>query len=191
LTLATCAAVTGSVLSIYSFISPLLIDRAELPARWVPIALVLFGAAALIGSIIGGRLGDTRPFATPLTTAAVTVVASAGLCAFSTQAAPTLVLFTLLGLVGLSANPILVNLAVRYGGRAPTLASAMATSIFNLGTAIGTWITGLALASDLDTLAPPLVGASFALLILVPLTALALSEHRAGSRPRAMREGHA
>ena len=118
-----------------------------------------------------------------MTTAAVTVVASAGLCAFSTLPAPTLVLFALLGLVGLSANPILVNLAVRYGGHAPTLASAMATSIFNLGTAVGTWITGLALASDLDNLAPPVVGAGFALLIFVPLTALAVTERRAGSRP--------
>ena len=35
-----------------------------------------------------------------------------------------------------------VMLHLRYGGDAPTLASAMATSSFNLGTAIGTWITG-------------------------------------------------
>jgi len=157
----------------------------------VPIALVLFGVAALIGSILGGRLGDTHPFATSLTTAGMTVIASAGLCAFSTLPAPTLVFFTLLGLVGLSANPILVNLAVRYGGHAPTLASAMATSIFNLGTAVGTWITGLALASGLGTLAPPVVGVTFAVLIFLPLTALAVTERRAGSRPRATRETHA
>ena len=118
-------------------------------SRWTMVAIVInsiigagiFGlpskVAALIGSIIGGRLGDTRPFATRVTTAAVTVVASAGLCAFSTLPVPTLVLFTLLGLVGLSTNPMLVNHAVRYGGHAPTLASAMATSIFNLGTAVG------------------------------------------------------
>ena len=44
----------------------------------------------------------------------------------------------LLRLIGLSANPLLVNFAVRYGDNAPTLPSAMATSSFNAGTAVGT-----------------------------------------------------
>ena len=145
LTLATCAAVNAGVLSIYSFIAPLLTERTGLPSWMIPVALMLFGAGALIGSIVGGRLGDAHPFATPLTTAAVTVVAAGGLCLLSTLPIPTLVLFTVLGLVGLSANPVLINMAVRYGGDAPTLASAMATSMFNLGTAVGTAITAIAL----------------------------------------------
>jgi predicted MFS family arabinose efflux permease len=178
LTLATCAAVNAGVLSIYSFIAPLLTERTGLPDWSIPIALVLFGAGALIGSIVGGRLGDSHPFGVPLTTAAVTLVASAGLCVLSTRPVPTLLLFTLLGLVGLSANPVLVNLAVRYGGDAPTLASAMATSIFNLGTAVGTWITGLALAGSLGALAPPVVGVVFGVVVFLPLTTLATLEHR-------------
>ena len=178
LTLATCAAVTASVLSIYSFISPLLTERAGLPGSFVPLALVVFGVAALAGSIIGGRLGDSHPSTTALGAAAGTVVAAAGLCVFSTSAVPTVVLFGLLGVVGLSANPILVNLAVRYGGDAPTLPSAMATSSFNAGTAVGTWITGAALNSQLGELAPPVVGVAFAVLIFVPLTALTMLQRR-------------
>ena len=178
LTLATCAAVTASVLSIYSFISPLLTERAGLPASFVPLALVVFGVAALAGSIIGGRLGDTHPSVTALGVAAGTLAAAAGLCAFSTSAVPAVVLFGLLGLVGLSANPILVNFAVRYGGDAPTLPSAMATSSFNAGTAVGTWITGAALDSRLGELAPPVVGVAFAVVIFLPLTALIIVQRR-------------
>lgn len=182
LTLATCASVNAGVLSIYSFIAPLLTERTGLPNWSIPIALVLFGAGALIGSIIGGRFGDTHPFGTPLTTAAISLLASAGLCLFSTQPVPTLLLFTLLGLVGLSANPVLVNLAVRFGGEAPTLASAMATSIFNLGTAVGTWITGLLLAGTLGALAPPVVGVVFGVVVFLPLATLATLERRATRR---------
>jgi predicted MFS family arabinose efflux permease len=182
LTLATCAAVNAGVLSIYSFIAPLLTDRTGLPAWTIPIALVLFGAGALIGSVLGGRAGDRRPFGTPLVTATVSLVASAGLCLFSTMPIPTLILFTLLGLVGLSANPVLVSLAVRYGGDAPTLASAMATSIFNLGTAVGTAITGAALATSLGTFAIPLVGVIFGVIVFLPLVALTALEHRSRQR---------
>jgi predicted MFS family arabinose efflux permease len=139
---------------------------------------MLFGAGALIGSIVGGRLGDAHPFGTPLTTAAITVVSAGGLCLLSTMPIPTLVLFTVLGLVGLSANPVLINMAVRYGGDAPTLASAMATSVFNLGTAVGTAITGLALTSALGALAPAVVGVSFAVAVFLPLGALIFLEHR-------------
>lgn len=179
LTLATCAAVNAGVLSIYSFIAPLLTERTGMPAWTIPIALVLFGTGALIGSVLGGRAGDQHPFATPLVAAAVTLVAAVGLSLFSTLPVPTFILFSLLGLVGLSANPVLVNLAVRYGGHAPTLASAMATSIFNLGTAVGTAITGAALATSLGALSVPLIGVVFAVIVFLPLVTLTILEHRA------------
>ncbi len=181
LTLATCAGVNAGVLSIYSFVAPLLTDRTGLPGWMIPVALVLFGTGAMVGTIVGGRLGDSYPFGTALTTAATTVVVAGGLCLVSTLPVPTLVLFTVLGLVGLSANPVLVNLAVRYGGDAPTLASAMATSVFNLGTAVGTWVTGVALGGVLGALAPPMVGALFGVVVFLPLGTLALLEHRTRS----------
>jgi predicted MFS family arabinose efflux permease len=176
LTLAVCALVTGGVLSVYSFITPLLTNRTGLPEAVIPAVLLLFGAASLIGNIAGGRLGDTRPYLTTIITTALTVIAAAGICLFSAQTVPTLLLFTLLGLAGLSANPVLVALAARFGGKAPTLATAMPTSIFNLGTAIGTGISATALDSPLGELGPPVVGTIAATLIFIPLSALALRE---------------
>lgn len=178
LVLATCAMITAGVLSIYSYIAPLLTDRAGLSGTAIPLALMAFGIAALVGNIVGGRLGDTHTYATSLAVAALTVLASVGIWLSSTEPVPLLAWFTLLGLVGLSANPILVSLAVRFGGESPTLAAAMPTSIFNLGTAVGTGITSLALDSALGTLAPAVVGTAFAGLIFVPLGLLARRERR-------------
>lgn len=172
--LLTCAATTAGVLSVYSFVSPLLTGRAGMSPALVPVALVLFGTGAFVGNLVGGRLGDRRPLTTVAGAATVSVVASALLCAVSTWAVPALLAFALLGLVGLSANPVLVSLAVRYGGEGATLPSAMATSMFNLGTAVGTAVTAALLGTGLGTVSPPVVGVVFGLLVFVPLGVVVL-----------------
>lgn len=176
LVLATCAMVTGGTLSIYSFISPILTAGTGIPERWVPFALMGFGLAALVGSILGGRMGDSRPLATPVLTAVATLVIALALLLLPSQPALVLILFVVLGLVGLSSNPVLVGLANRYGGEASTLATSMPTAIFNLGTAIGTAFAGAALSSGLGERGPLLVGAVGAALVLVPLALLVLRE---------------
>jgi len=187
LALAACVAVNAGVMSIYSYISPLLTDRAGLPATAVPIVLLVFGIGALVGNLIGGRLGDTRPFAAPLSMMALTLVAAAGLLAFSTSAVAAVVSIALLGLVGLSSNPILISLAVRYGGEAPTLPSAMATSMFNLGTAVGSALVGAALSSPVGTVGIPLVGTVFALAVFAPVLWLRALDRRSSLTLTAVR----
>jgi DHA1 family inner membrane transport protein len=170
--------IMGGVLATYSYISPLLTQRAGLPSSLVPLALVGFGAGALIGSVVGGRLGDHHPYATTLAAAAVTMA----ICIFSRQTLPTVLLVALLGLSGMTVNPVLISLAVRFAGHAPTLASALSTSSFNLGTAVGSWIAGIALESSLRELGPPLVGTVITSLTLIPLGVLATT---AAARSRA------
>ena len=183
--MATCALITAGVLSLYSYIAPLITDRAGLATGVIPFALMAFGAGALVGNIVGGRLGDAHPYATPFVTAGVSFLAWAGICAFSALPVALLALFTLLGLVGLSANPIMISLALRFGGEAATLAAAMPTSIFNLGTAIGTGITSDLLGTSLGVLAPAMVAVVFSAPIFLPLTALVLIERRSTSDGRA------
>lgn len=175
LTLAICAAVNASVLSVYSFVSPLLTQAVGLPTSMVPVVLVMFGTAALVGSLIGGRLGDRRPFRVLMVTAGGTLLATAGLC-LTTTPWTVLLLLMLLGFAGLSANPILVGLVVRYGHIAPTLPSAMATAVFNIGTAAGTIITESLLVSPVALVAPSVTGAGFGLLAFIPLGVLILLE---------------
>ncbi|MGT2426169.1 MFS transporter [Amnibacterium kyonggiense] len=164
--LASCALVTGGVLSVFSYISPLLTDRTGLTAAAVPVALVLFGVASLAGSLIAGRLGDAHPIATVLGCGVLTLASTVGIAAVSTSPVPTLVLFALLGLAGLSANPVLGYLAIRAGGSAPTLASALTPSAFNVGTAVGTGIASFTLTTGLQALGPLLVGVVAGALLL-------------------------
>jgi DHA1 family inner membrane transport protein len=61
--LATMVLFQAGFLGAYSYISPLLTDLADIPAGFVPLVLVGFGIGALIGTAVGGRLGDRRPSA--------------------------------------------------------------------------------------------------------------------------------
>jgi DHA1 family inner membrane transport protein len=178
LVLLTCAFATGGVLSLYSYVSPLLTDRAGLPPTAVPFALVLFGMASLTGTVLAGRLGDAHPYRVVLGASGITVLALVGLALLPT-AAPTLVLFTAVGLTGLSANPILGLLAMRFGGSAPTLANALTPSAFNVGTAVGTGATAALFGTALGAFAPVLVGLVGAVLVLVGATVLTLLHRRA------------
>jgi DHA1 family inner membrane transport protein len=132
-----------------------------------------FGVGALAGSFLGGRLGDTRPYGTTITAAAATAVILIAICLGSHHTLPTVILVALLGLTSMTVNPILLALAVRFAKQAPTLASALSTSAFNLGTAVGSWTAGRALESPLRELGPPIVGTVVAALTLVPLALLA------------------
>jgi DHA1 family inner membrane transport protein len=177
LLLTICAMVNGGILSVYSYLAPMT-RRAGLPDTVLPFVLMAFGASALVGSIVGGRLGDFHPYATIVTTAAVSMIGGVGILVFGAQPAALLFFFALIGLVGLSANPALVSLALEFGGGADLMAAALPASTFNLGTAIGTGIAGAALETGLGALAPALVGAGAAALIFVPLIFLVLAERR-------------
>ena len=173
LALAACATTTGGVLSAYSFVSPLLTDRAGLAVGLVPLVLVGFGVGSLVGTIVGGRLGDARPHATTIAVAAGTLVVLAALALLSAHAVPTVALVVLLGLLGLSANPVLIALAVRAAGAAAALGAALTVSAFNAGTAVGTAVAGRALDSGLGANGPVVVGTVVAALTVVPVVLLA------------------
>ncbi|MEV0261168.1 MFS transporter [Streptomyces sp. NPDC050617] len=180
--LAAAVLIMGGVLAAYTYITPLLTDRAGIPAGAVPLVLVAFGAGALGGTAIGGRFGDRRPTATTIPAAAATGLVLLALIPLSTTPAAAIALIFLMALTGFTINPVVTALAVRSAGDAPTLASALTTSAYNTGIAAGSALAGQALASSLGVTGPALVGALFAGLTLLPLTALAVSAKRARTR---------
>jgi DHA1 family inner membrane transport protein len=178
LALAACAATTGGVLAAYSYVAPLLTERTGIASHLVPLVLAGFGAGSLVGSVLGGRLGDTRPHTATVLAPLATALILSALCFASSAPVPTTVLLALLGLFGLGANPVLITLAVRYAAHAPTLGSSLSVAAFNFGTAAASWIGGAALATGLGVTGPLVVGTAIAALTLIPATALALLRRR-------------
>ncbi|MFD8298787.1 MFS transporter [Streptomyces bauhiniae] len=175
LALGAAVLIMGGVLATYTYITPLLTERAGIPTAAVPLVLIAFGIGALGGTAIGGRLGDRRPMATTITAAAATALTLLALIPASNSPVAAVILVFLMALTGFTVNPVVTSLAVRFAGDAPTLTSALTTSAYNTGIAAGSLVAGQALDSSLGLTGPALVGAIFAALTLLPLIALALS----------------
>ncbi|MFK0127084.1 MFS transporter [Streptomyces nigra] len=182
LALIAAVMIMGGVLAAYTYITPLLTDRAGIPVTAVPLVLVAYGLGAVAGTTIGGRMGDRRPMTTTITGAAATALALALLIPLSASAAPTIVLVALMAMTGFTLNPIVTSLAVRFAGDAPTLTASLTTSAYETGVAAGSALAGVALSSSLGLTGPALVGAVFAALTLLPLIALALRGTRTDAR---------
>lgn len=178
LVLAACLKTTGGVLAAYSFIAPILTDQAGVPATLVPLVLAGFGICSFFGTLLGGRLGDKHPHAVVIVTPAATTLVLLAMALLTGSTWVTVVLVVLLGAFGLSANSVLIHLAVGHAGRAETLGSGLAVAAFNGGTAIGTTIAGATLTSSLGLSGPATVGTSIVALTLIPTITLAVLARR-------------
>ncbi|WP_329343734.1 MFS transporter [Streptomyces sp. NBC_00663] len=187
LTLSSMTLLIGGVLATYTYISPLLTERAGISAGAVPLVLTGYGLGALLGTTVGGRLGDRLPLVTLLTAAATTTLVLLLLTLLSPSPVAAVVLVTLMGMTGFAANPALGALALRFAGSAPTLASGLSGAAPNVGIAIGSWTAGMSLASPLEQAGPPLVGTVAAALTFVPLTVLALMHAARSETPPTQR----
>ncbi|MFZ6993177.1 MFS transporter [Curtobacterium sp. RRHDQ66] len=164
--------ITGSYMGAFAYISPLLTDRTGYPEWAVPIVLVCFGAGALIGTNLAGRLADRRPLTVFITAAAGVGVVLALLLPLSAYGVPTIILVILLGITGMAVPPVATGLAGRFAPTAPTLAAAVAVSAFNAGIAIATWVESDALDGPLGVTAPETIGIVLVILGLIPLAVL-------------------
>ena len=174
LALSAAMLIMGGVLAAYTYVTPLLTGRAGIPENAVPLVLIAFGIGALGGTTTGGRLGERRPMATTIIAAGATALVLFLLIPLSANPVAATILIFLMGLTGFAVNPVVTALIVRFGGDAPTLASAMSTSAFNVGVAGGSWLAGRALDSSLGLTGPALVGTITAALTPLPLIALAI-----------------
>ncbi|MEV6019988.1 MFS transporter [Streptomyces sp. NPDC051997] len=187
LALSAAVLIMGGIMATYTYIAPLLTDRAGIPAGIVPLVLIAFGIGALGGTAVGGRLGDRRPMTTTITAAAAAALVLLLLIPLSDGPVTAVALIFLMALTGFSLNPVVTSLVMRFAGDAPTLASALTTSAYNTGVAVGSALAGRALASSLGLTGPALVGAVFTALTLLPLIALAIRGTRPAPRTVAQR----
>jgi DHA1 family chloramphenicol resistance protein-like MFS transporter len=144
---ATTALTTGALLVTFSYLSAMLVRTTGLEAAWVPAILALYGAGSMIGITIGGRTADARPFPTLYAGIAGLILTSAALAMAAAVPLLALPLIFLLGAFGFATNPALNSRVFTLAKGAPTLATAMNVSSFNVGITVGPWLGGLAIGA--------------------------------------------
>jgi DHA1 family chloramphenicol resistance protein-like MFS transporter len=145
LSYATTALVTAAILVIFSYFAPLLTVATGLRPGAVPAVLALYGVGSLIGITIGGRTADATPFRTLSVGIGGLVVLSAALALWAGTAVVAIAIIFLLGGFGFAVNPALNARVFSLSGQAPTIATAINFSAFNVGITIGPWLGGLAI----------------------------------------------
>ena len=174
LSYATTALVTAAILVIFSYFAPLLTQATGLRPGAVPGVLALYGVGSLIGITIGGRTADATPFRTLSVGITGLVVLSAALALWAGDPVIAIATVFLLGGFGFATNPALNARVFSLAGQAPTFATAINFSSFNVGITIGPWLGGLAIdaGAGYPTLGWIAVALSLAALATVVLAAL-------------------
>lgn len=193
LSYATTALVTAAILVVFSYLAPLLTDETGLPAGAIPGVLALYGVGSLIGITLGGRTADATPFRTLLVGITGVVIMSAVLALRAELPVVAIGAVFLLGGFGFAVNPALNARVFSLADQAPTLATAVNFSAFNVGITVGPWLGGEAIdaGAGYASLGWIAVGLGVVALGTVVLAALLpLRASRPGARGRARQATH-
>jgi MFS transporter, DHA1 family, chloramphenicol resistance protein len=179
------ALAAGGVFCAFSYLAPLLTDVAGLDSGWVPWILGLFGAGALIGTVIGGRVADAHLFGVLLSGITASTVFLVALALFASSQVAVIALAFLLGLSAFFTAPALNARMFNVAGAAPTLAGATTTAAFNLGNTSGPWLGGTVIDLDFGFASTAWAGAAMTALALAAVgVALHLQRGGEGGRSR-------
>ncbi len=168
----------GGMFALYSYIAPVATDVAGLSRGTVPLVLLCYGVGGIIGTALGGRLGDWALFPSLVATLLVLGVLLAGVALVSPWA-PGLFVGVFFVSVAASVMAILLQLRLmETAGEAQMLGAALNHSALNMANALGAWFGGLVIAAGLGYRAPSVVGAGLAAAGLVPLAVSAVLRRR-------------
>ena len=170
-----------SLFSVFTYIAPILQDITGVSPHGVTIMLLLFGVGLTAGSMLGGRLADSRLLPSLVGMALAVVVVLAAFSQTSHSVIPAAITLVLWGIFAFALCPILQLLIIDQAHEAPNLGSTLNQSAFNLGNAAGAWIGGLVVASGADLADLPWTGAAVSGLTVLAALYFIYLQRRAGA----------
>jgi predicted MFS family arabinose efflux permease len=175
----TVLLVTGGFMMI-TFVTQFLLETAGFPDRYLSALLLGQGAAGLTGTLLIGQVLDRRPWQTVLVALGLLTGALVLLWGLGHVPALALVGLALFGLAFSAIPPALSFLSMQVAPGATESATAISSSVFNIGIGGGAALGALVVATvGVGTV--PLVGAFFVLAGLVVVAVdVRLATRRAG-----------
>jgi len=158
--------------TVFTYISPLLTQVSKFSPTTVTGLLIVFGVGSVLGTVVGGKLGDRSlmPALCGLLAALTVILLLLGFLA-PVQIAAAVGVFAF-GVASFSIIPGLQARIFTAAAGAPTLALAVNISAFQLANAGGSWLGGRVIAAGTSVRWTTLAGAAVTVLGL----ALALRE---------------
>ncbi|MFF7457969.1 MFS transporter [Kitasatospora sp. NPDC008115] len=144
LAFATSTLIIGATFSLFSYINPVLTEITGFAAGSVPLLLVAYGAATVVGNTVVGRLADRYALPVLAVGLALNTVFLAGLALFAQLRVPAVGLLLGVGLVGVTMNPAMASRVQRIGNARP-LVNTVHNAFITLGVILSSLLGGLAI----------------------------------------------
>ena len=190
--MATSTLIIGATFAAFSYFAPILTEVTGFSRGSVPLLLLGYGAATVVGNLVVGRLAQSHTF--PVLLGGLTLNAGF-LTAFALLAdyrVAALLAVIGVGLVGITLNPAMIT-RVQHAGNTGMLVNTAHSSFITLGVVLGSWLGGLGITA-FDLRAPLWVGAVLAVLALAAIVPAALRDRRpsaSAAEPGPVRESMA
>ncbi|HEX8596453.1 MAG TPA: MFS transporter [Pseudomonas sp.] len=181
LSLLMSALASASLFTVFTYIAPILQDLTGMSPHGVTLMLLVFGVGLTVGSVLGGRLADSRLLTSLVMMAVATVLILAAFSQTSRSLIPAAITLFLWGITAFALCPILQLLVIDQASEAPNLGSTLNQSAFNLGNASGAWLGGVVVASGANLADLPWAGAGVAMLTLLTALFYIYLQRRAGA----------
>jgi len=185
LTLLMVAIGFGGMFSVYTYVTPTLLEITKVSPWTVSVLLSVIGIGMTIGNVIGGRLADISRVWTIFGMLIWNAIALASFSYASANVWTAALDLFAIGF-GIAVCPAVQTRLMDVAGDAQTVAAALNHSAFNIANAIGAWAGGMAIAMGLDLRSTGWVGAALALGGIVVLGISVAVEKRDGGLPDAL-----
>lgn len=136
LVLSTSALIIGVTFSAFSYFNPILTDLTGFSTSTVPVLLLAYSAATVVGNNIVGRFADRHTVPVLAVGLVLNTVFLTGFALFADLPAPAVICMRGSGLVGVTMNPAMATRVQRAGNVGP-LVNTVHSSLIILGSSIG------------------------------------------------------
>ncbi|MFI9269029.1 MFS transporter [Streptomyces werraensis] len=161
LVLSTSTLVIGATFSAFSYFNPILTNLVGFSTDAVPLLLIAYGAATVVGNNIVGRFADRHTVPVLAIGLVLNSVFLSGFALLADLPAPAVICMMGIGLVGVTMNPALATRVQRTGNAGP-LVNTVHSSFITLGIILGSSI-GAVVIDTWGLRAPLWLGAVMAL----------------------------
>jgi DHA1 family inner membrane transport protein len=167
----------------FTYIAPMLQEVTGLDPVWIPWVLLLNGVGSTLGVFLGGRLADWKLMPSLIAMLALQAVVLLGLYLGSPYPVPMIVGIFIWGALNFAIGTPIQTRILSWTADAPSLASSLIPSGFNIGIALAAFIGATMLNAGLGYRSLPLIGAA-ALLLAVGVAVFSYAwERRSGGLP--------
>jgi predicted MFS family arabinose efflux permease len=165
--LSTSTLIIGATFAAFSYFNPILTEVTGFSAGTVPVLLIAYGAATVVGNTVVGRLADRRTVPVLAVGLLLNALFLTGFALLADLPALAVGCMLGIGLVGVTMNPAMVTRVQRTGNAGP-LVNTVHTSFITSGVILGSSL-GAVVIDAWGLRAPLWLGAALALLGLVTL----------------------